>query len=164
MRFSYSILYIPGTTLCIADALPHFPLCDISSSVPDIDAVIAATVAAVPLRDATIDNIRSAITTDTTLQQALRHYQAGWPDVKYLSPDALQFAHSRDHLNEFDGQVIYDARIIIPFVLRDKMLQALLGVHQGIVKMRERAHTSLWWPKLGDEIERIVSSCVTSAH
>ena len=94
----------------------------------------------------------------------LRHYQAGWYDVKNLSPDVQQFAHSRDHLNECDGLVMCDARIVIPVALCDKMLQALHDAHQGIVKMRERTRTSLWRPKIGDNIERIVSSCVTCAH
>ena len=89
MRFSYSISYIPGTTLYTADALSRFPLRNVSSSVPEIDAFVAATVAAVPLRDAIIDDIRAATTTDTSLQQVLRHCQAGWPEVKNLSWDVL---------------------------------------------------------------------------
>ena len=57
-----------------------------------------------------------------------------------------------------------DARIVIPVGLGDKMLQVLHDAHQGIVKMRERARISLWRPKICDDIERIVSSCVTCAH
>ena len=68
IRFSYSISYIPCTTLCTADALSRFPLCDVSSSVPEIDAFVSATIAAMPLRDAIIDDTREAKTTDTTLQ------------------------------------------------------------------------------------------------
>ena len=128
MRFSYSISYIPDTIFCTDNALSRFPLRDVYSSVPDIDAFVATIVAAVPLRDAIIDDIRPA-TTDTTLQQVLRHYQAGWPDVKNLSPDVLQFAHSRDHHTECDGLVMYNARIVIPFALRDKMLQAFHNAH-----------------------------------
>ena len=143
MRFSYSISYIPGTTLCTADALSRFSLRNVNSGVPKIDAFVVATVAAVPLRDAIIDDIRAATTTDITLQQMLRHCQVGWPDVRNLSPCVHQFAHLRDHLTECDGLVMYDARIAIPFTLRDKMLQALHDAHQGIAKMRERARTSL---------------------
>ena len=77
MRFLYSISYILVSTLCTTDALSRFPLRDVSSSVPDIDAFAAATVAVVPLHDAIIDDIRVATTTDITLQQVLRHCQAG---------------------------------------------------------------------------------------
>ena len=77
MRFSYSISYIPGTNLCTADALSRFPLRDVNSSVPDIDAFVAATIAALPLRAAIIDDIRAVTTADATLQQVLRHCQAG---------------------------------------------------------------------------------------
>ena len=92
MRFSYSISYILGTNLCTADALSRFPLRDVSRIMPDIDTFVTATVAAVPIRNAIVDDIRAA-TTDNTLQQVLRYCQARWPDVKNLSPDVLQFAH-----------------------------------------------------------------------
>ena len=59
---------------------------------------------------------------------------------------------------------MYDARIIILFALRDKMLRALHNTHQGIAKMREHACTSLWRLKLADDIEGIESSCATSMH
>ena len=75
IRFSYNISYIPVTTLCTADTLSRFPLRDVSNSVPNIDALVAVTVAAVPLHDAIIDDIRAAATTDTTLQHLLRHCQ-----------------------------------------------------------------------------------------
>ena len=70
----------------------------------------------------------------------LRHCQAGWPDVKNLSPDVLQVVHSCDHIIECDGLVMYDARIV---ALSDKMLQALHDAHHGNVKMRKCASTSL---------------------
>ena len=65
-----------STTLCTANALYCFPLRDVSISVLDIDAFVAETVAAVPLRDAIIEDIRAA-TTDTALQQVLRQCLAG---------------------------------------------------------------------------------------
>ena len=59
---------------------------------------------------------------------------------------------------------MFDARIVILVALRDKMLQALKDAHQSIVMMRELTCTSIWWPKIGDDIERIASSCVTCTH
>jgi hypothetical protein len=59
---------------------------------------------------------------------------------------------------------MYDARVIVPQSLRNKVLNALHDAHQGVVKMRERARTSIWWPKIGDDIERVASSCTTCAH
>ena len=146
IRFLYSISYIPGTTLSTADTLSYCSLRNVSSSVPDICAFVAATVAAMPLCDVIIDVICAATITDTTLRQVLRHCQAGWPDVKNLSPDELQFAHSRDHLTKCDDLVMNDARIVISFALYEKMLEASHNAHQGIVKMQKRARTSLWWP------------------
>lgn len=164
MRYSFSISYVPGATLCTADALSRLPLRDVDSTIPDIDAFVAAAVAAVPLHDALIDDIRTATAMDTVLQQVLHHCHAGWPDLTKLPPEVRQFAHSREHLTVCDGLLMYDARIVVPLALRDRMLRALHEAHQGIVKMRERARTAIWWPKMSDEIERVASSCTTCAH
>ena len=59
--------------MCTADALSRFPMRDFNSSVSDFDAFDATTVAAVPLRDAIIEDICAVTTIDTTLQQVLRH-------------------------------------------------------------------------------------------
>ena len=164
MRFSYSISYIPGIILCTADALSRFPLRDVSSSLLEIDAFVAATL----LR---CHYVMPSLMIFAQRQQQILRYSRCYVTVrqgcltsKNLSPDVPQFAHSRDHLTECDGLVMYDARIVILVALRDKMLQTLHDAHQGIAKMWERARTSLWWPKIDDDIERIASSCVTCAH
>jgi hypothetical protein len=168
MRFCFTISYIPGTTLCTADALSRFPLRHNASnhdnSMPDLEDYVAAAVASVPLHDVIIDNIRAATAADVVLQEVLRYTQTGWPDSSSLPPPIRQFAHSREHLTVCDGLLMYDARIVVPHTLRDKLLNALHDAHQGVIKMRERARTAIWWPKIGDDIERVATSCATCAH
>ena len=58
-----------------------------------------------------------------------------------------------------DGLITYDDRLIIPHCLRADVLQKIHEGHQGITKCRERAHQSVWWPKIGEEIIQIVQQC-----
>ena len=44
------------------------------------------------------------------------------------------------------------------------MLDALHVTQQGIIKSWEKAWQSIWWPKMGTDIENHVTSCAVCAH
>ena len=50
-------------------------------------------------------------------------------------------------------------RIVIPKSLRKTVLQSAHERHQGIVKMKSRLLTKLWWPKLDADAEKLCKSC-----
>ena len=143
MRFDFSISYVPGTTLCTADGLSRFPIRDVKSNVPDIDIFVSSNVKSLPKRDVIIDEIRTATTSDCTLQIVINHCQIGWPEISILPPDVQKFAHSCVHFTECDGLLMYGTYIVVPFSLRKKILDAFHDAHQGIVKSLERARSSV---------------------
>lgn len=49
--------------------------------------------------------------------------------------------------------------MIIPASLRQSILQKIHTGHQGIVKCRERARQSVWWPGLSNDLEQLVKDC-----
>ena len=52
-----------------------------------------------------------------------------------------------------------DKRIVIPASLCEQALENLHRSHMGIVKMKERASTSMFWPKIYNDIENFLSRC-----
>ncbi len=164
MRFDYSLSYVPGVTLCTADTLSRFPLKYSESHLGDIDAFVATVVGSIPIGDIVLEEIRTATATDRHLQDVVHYCQSEWPHTATLSPEVQQYAHSREHLTVCEGLVMCDARIVIPPSLRGKFLNALHVGHLGIVKARAKARQSIWWPKMGDAIERHVTACGTCAH
>ena len=62
------------------------------------------------------------------------------------------------YLTVCDGLLMYCTRIVVPFSLCTKILDTLHDAHQGMVKSRERARSSVWWPKINKDIERMVTS------
>ena len=50
-------------------------------------------------------------------------------------------------------------RIVIPNTLRKRVLEAAHEGHHGIVKIKSRLRTKVWWPKMDNDAERICKSC-----
>ncbi|XP_008283526.1 uncharacterized protein K02A2.6-like [Stegastes partitus] len=50
-------------------------------------------------------------------------------------------------------------RVIIPPVLRKKLLQQLHTGHSGMVRMKELARNYFWWPGLDSEIDETARAC-----
>ncbi len=55
--------------------------------------------------------------------------------------------------------VLQGKRIVIPEKLRPEVLRLAHEGHQGIVKMKARLGTKVWWPKMDLDAEKICKSC-----
>ena len=55
--------------------------------------------------------------------------------------------------------VLKDKRIVIPASLHEQALENRHRNHMGIVKTKERASTSMFWPKIYNDIENFLSRC-----
>ena len=55
--------------------------------------------------------------------------------------------------------VLKDKRIVIPVSLCEQALEYLHRSHMGIVRTKERASTSMLWPKIYNDIENFLSRC-----
>jgi hypothetical protein len=60
-----------------------------------------------------------------------------------------------------DGFVMLDSRLFIPESMRKEMLEKLIGMHQGVEKMKARARMSIWWPLINNDIRNVSHSCDT---
>ena len=73
--------------------------------------------------------------------------------------DMRSFYDYRESLTIIDGMVLKDKRIVIPAGPHEQALENLCRSHTGIVKMKERASTSMFWPKIYSDIENYLSTC-----
>lgn len=58
-----------------------------------------------------------------------------------------------------DGLLLRGSKIIIPQRLRQQVLEAAHEGHPGIVAMKGRLRTKVWWPKVDRDAEKVVKSC-----
>ena len=60
-----------------------------------------------------------------------------------------------------DGLLLRGTRLVVPPSLRCDILRYLHDCHQCITKTRQKAASSVWWPGISRDIEKMVSDCVT---
>ena len=65
----------------------------------------------------------------------------------------------RNELCMLGKLVLRGTRIVIPEALRGEVLLLAHEGHQGIVKMKARLRTKVWWPKMDLDAERVGKSC-----
>jgi hypothetical protein len=86
--------------------------------------------------------------------------RVGWPQSKKALPDDLkEYWNHKLELSETQGIILKDQRILIPLVLRRKILDKLHQGHQVIEKTKQRARQSVFWPRINKDIEDLVSKC-----
>ena len=167
MRFDFAIQYLPGSMLHSADALSRFPQPnqpELISSSDVVERYVSVIINSLPLTDCMHEKVKSATTADATLQKVITFSNTDWPNISKLTPDLQAYWHSRDQITVSDGLVLCNARIVIPESMRQTTLEALHVGHLGVEKCRSKARLSIWWPKIGTDIERFVTSCHTCQH
>jgi hypothetical protein len=138
--------------------LPHQPPLVDQSDV--VEQYVSTVIDDVMLREA-ID----ATTTDGVLQQVAAFCSTTWPvNADALSADVRPFWHSRDIITVQNGLFLNGSRIIMLSSLRHETMVAFHAGHLGVVKCRSKARQSVWWPKIGIDIDRYVNSCQTCQH
>ena len=65
----------------------------------------------------------------------------------------------RNELTIIGHVILRGTRIVIPEKLRQRVLRLAHEGHQGIVKMKERLRSKMWWPGVDKEAERKCREC-----
>ena len=65
----------------------------------------------------------------------------------------------RNELSIIGKLVLRGTRIIVPSSLRERVLQLAHEGHPGIVSMKRRLHTEVWWPGCNRDAEMFCKTC-----
>ena len=163
MRFNVEAVHTPGKNLVISDTLSRSPVKDIGDREMDLEREVEAYVGNVrsgwPATTTKLEEIRQATREDPKLQQVMGYTLNGWPETIREIPEEIQeYFHERGVLSILDGILTHGVRIVIPESMREVLRRTHEG-HQGIVKCTLRAKSSVWWPRIYSQIQRLVSAC-----
>lgn len=86
----------------------------------------------------------------------------GWPQTvtEVLKPYFVR----RLDLNEDNGCIYFDQRVVVPEKLRKAILEALHETHTGIVRTKSLAKIYFWWPGMDADIQNFISNCKTCEY
>ena len=157
--FNYQLKYITSEENVLADALSRLPRSMPDDSESDEDAVFHVEIKRLESLPITWKEIAAATKRDSVLSTVLRYVQQGWPEEPNEDLRLQPYANKRLELTAEEGCLLWGLRVIIPPDLQNCMLDELHSSHAGIVKTKEIARSYVWWPKLDQDIERMVREC-----
>ncbi|XP_040195338.1 uncharacterized protein LOC120928305 [Rana temporaria] len=93
--------------------------------------------------------------TDPFLSQIFSYVQTGWPE-RVPSEFRPYFARKCELVTNV-GCLQWGNRVIVPQYLQSTMLRMLHEGHPGVVRMKQRARSYVWWPQMDTAIEDYVA-------
>lgn len=143
MHYDFQFLYRRGKDdLNPADFMSRHPYSESKRNNAAESFVASIIQNAVP-KAMTLENVRSAIREDKVLQKAKAAIQSGkW----YCDPDIAPFERFRDEYSIYDGIILRDHRLVVPFSLHAQVVSIAHHTHQGIVKTKQFIREKVWFP------------------
>lgn len=158
--YDFTIRYRPGSQMVISDSLSRLP------NPEDVEPISL---------DIRVDNVELDLINFTAEKQAQLRIETrkcptlnalsdtiyqGWPDTIQDLPSAIRsFWSFRDTLGIDDGILFRGSQVIIPESMRRNILNQLHIGHQGIEKTKMLARDTVYWPKINEDITRLVQHC-----
>lgn len=69
------------------------------------------------------------------------------------------YAQVKDELCLYGELLLRGTRIVVPRLLRDRMVRLAHEGHQGIVKTKYRLRSKVWWPRMDKDVEKFCRIC-----
>ena len=151
--YSYDLQYHASNKIGNADALSRLPVGEAPSSyeanviminhlsLPITSKEIAEKTKKDPQLSIVLQGLISGHNT-IPRQEEFKSFSASWPEF---------FTES--------GCIMRGARVVIPKILRNQVLEEIHADHLGIVKSKAIARSFVWWPNIDRDIETFVKNC-----
>ncbi|XP_044139657.1 uncharacterized protein K02A2.6-like [Bufo gargarizans] len=150
--YAYSIRYRSHDTHGNADAFSRLPLRD-DHPLREVRVVEVHR----PQSCMSTSLIARHTATDPFLSQIFSYVQTGWPGS--VSGDFRPYFARKCELVTNAGCLQWGNRVIVPQYLKSTMLRILHEGHPGVVRMKQRARSYVWWPQMDTAIEDYVAQC-----
>ena len=89
---------------------------------------------------------------DPLLARVLSFVLNGWPKA-CVTEELRPYFNRKLELFAEQGCVLWDTRVVIPPIYRDRMLEELYETHQGICRTKAYARSYIWFQDLDSQIE-----------
>ena len=151
-NYDYQIEYRKSANMGAADMLSRLPLkeyvsdevCNLVIDIPVLP-ISVETIALETNQDAQLSVVRDLIVT-------------GWPET-CPGADLKVYFDVRYALSVEDECIMLGDTVVVPASLQKRVLANLHDGHPGIVRMKLRARSLMWWPTITKDVEEFVAHC-----
>lgn len=171
-RYCYSITFVPGSKMYIADLLSRLHMSDTEElQYEDVycfreeklffqELENINPVDCLPISDERVETIRDETQKDVKLQKLTSIIINGWPDqAQQVQADVRAFFKHRQELSVIEGLVFKGHRIVIPDTLQADMINRLHHAHHGVEMTLKLARDALYWPGITQHIKTKIENC-----
>ena len=159
LRFSFSLKYVPGKHMYIADALSRSPS-NTHFETPDMENSGELVLCAVVLSSDRRNRMTESSQADHGVSIASKLTLAGWPAHKHQVPvEARKFWQYRNDLRVQEGLLYREKRLVIPSSETASLIATLHAAHQGEERMLRQARNAVFWPGMTADIRQSVENC-----
>jgi len=171
MAYNFTAVWCKGTTNKAPDALSRNPVWEPhpTDALAEYDENNAPEPTAAEIRavcdntsqeSARLHQLREYAMQDEAYQQLKKVILQGFPDHKSQLPDSCRrYWQVRHHLTVEEDLIVHGCRLVIPAEMRKSILEQLHMSHQGIVRTKQRARNTLYWPGMDNDIENLIAAC-----
>ena len=159
IRYNFDVVYTPGKTHYIADALSRAPYFEPPPhNILHCNTVLVQAVAEDPI----LQELFDAASEDSDYGAIIDAFLAG------KSPLSLPILHPARALKSYwddlsimdDNLIIFQSsRIFVPSKMRASILDKLHSSHSGVSKTKVLARQLYFWPGLSRDIEHLILNC-----
>ena len=171
MGYNLTAQWTKGSNHHAADALSRHPTKDPHSedtiaehdtqlnpevTISEIRA-LSSTDANIPTR---LQDLRVKAAQDSQYQELHSIILNGFPAHRHQLPETCkQFWASKEQLNIDDSLIVHGCRLLIPKTMRPQVIADLHEAHQGIIRTKQRARLTVYWPGINNDIENVITAC-----
>ena len=156
-KYGVEVQYVGANRVLFADTLSRLVDQSNPREIPGLDVSIAQILKIDPTR---LETLQEETKSDSTLKNLMNLIITGWPESMQDVPQQLHpYWCFRDELTVVDGLIMKGNRVVVPAALRSSTLDRLHDAHQGTTSTLQRARRTVYWPKLQDDISKLIQEC-----
>ncbi|CAI5452725.1 unnamed protein product [Caenorhabditis angaria] len=167
LGYNFQIEYVQTTKFGQADALSRmiqqFPTEEEDRVIASIEEtnsemnVVNECIRKLPLLAHEIANASKNDENISIIMEQLIHGK--WPKSKDMEPEMRLYYNKVEQLSILEGCLLVSNRVVIPSVLRSRVIKELHENHPGIERMKRLSRTCVYWPGLDKDIISYVNGC-----
>jgi transposase InsO family protein len=151
--YDFTIVNIRGDEMFLPDCLSRLSQNSVAEE-DDITVAFTLNEQEIPLfKDIQLHSKTAEIS------KIIRFVQNKWP--LHVPRHLLVYARDRMEYSVHNGCLYRGFRIVVPPLMRSKVLEMFHQHHPGMARMRQLMRQFVWWPGVDADIQKHVSSCTT---